>query len=189
VKFILINILTIFFLNTTSIHAQKLVVNKSAGNEIKFFAEATFNNFQGVTKAVDGYVVFNGDSKKDENVFDLKVALDSINTGIGLRNKHMRGYLNTDKNPYAEFKGDTIIRDSLSVSEYNLEAKGNFTVNGISKEITVPAKFYDFGELKKIKADFELKLSDFNIERPSFLFNKVRDEIKLELIIYLKKQE
>jgi polyisoprenoid-binding protein YceI len=187
-KLFLINILSIFFIALACISAQTLVVSKSAGNEIKFSAEATFNNFQGITKAVDGFIILNKNSLNNSEL-DLKVPLDSIDTGIGLRNKHMRGYLNTDNHPYAEFKGTIINKDSVSLSEFNLKANGNFSVNGATKKLTIDGKFYDFGKLKKINTHFEIKLSDYNIEQPSFLFNKVHDDIKLDIIIYFTKQE
>jgi polyisoprenoid-binding protein YceI len=161
-----------------------LIVDRHEENRIEFFAEATLNNFEGITNSVEGFLKL---SKK--NNFDFKVDLDSIDTGIGLRNKHLREDLNTGKFPVAEFKGDSVILDSISATEYNIRAVGSFSVNGISRSLTAEGKFYNFGVLKKIESNLELKLSDFNIERPSFLFNKVHDLIKIKIIIYLKDQK
>lgn len=59
-------------------------------------------------------------------------------------------------------------------------------MHGVTRYITINGRFYSFGNLKKIESDFNLKLSDFNIDRPSFLFNKLHNEIRIKVILFLK---
>jgi polyisoprenoid-binding protein YceI len=177
-------LLLILIFITNPSYGQKFIVDTTKGNEIRFFAEATLNNFEGFTKSVHGYITLNDKN----NQFDFIVMLDSLDTGIGLRNKHMRNDLHTKKYPAAEFKGSSLTIDSISVSEFDLKVPGNFTVNGVTKSLVAKGIFYNFGELKKIISNFELKLSDFNIERPSFLFNKLDNLIKLRVILYLTRE-
>lgn len=175
---------SVFFAFSTAIsYGQKFIIDTTKENEVRFFAEATFNNFEGITKTISGYMIL--DNKN--NRFDFRVTLDSLDTGIGLRNKHMRSDLHTDKYPFAEFKGTTIKIDSIGISKSKLTAPGNFFINGVTKSLVVNGEFYNFGKLKEIESNFNLKLSDFNIGRPSFLFNKLHNIIKLKVIFFLKR--
>lgn len=173
----------IFTFGTTILFAQKYIVDTTKENEVRFFAEATFNNFEGITNSVKGYMILDNKNHR----FDFRVMLDSLDTGIGLRNEHMRNILHTGKYPFAEFKGTVIRIDSIGTSKFNLEASGDFFVNGVTKNLAVNGKLYNFGALNEIESSFNLKLSDFNIERPSFLFNKLHNLVKLKVIIFLKR--
>jgi polyisoprenoid-binding protein YceI len=71
---------------------------------------------------------------------------------------------------------------------------GTFTLKGVSKELTVPAKFTYLkdklgqrvpnqkGDLLVVRASFSLKRSDFNI-MPGQMEDKVSDTIELTLSI------
>lgn len=102
--------------NVAVSYAQEFRVDSTQENEIRFLAEATFNNFEGVTKSVEGYLILD---KKDrtKDKFDFQVKLDSLDTCIGLRNSHMRNDLNTREYPVAEFKGMLLSIDSISISD------------------------------------------------------------------------
>lgn len=61
----------------------------------------------------------------------------TIETGIGLKNKHAREALDTDKYPAIIFTSTSV--KSLGNSRY--EATGNLTIKGITKEIKMPFAF------------------------------------------------
>lgn len=90
---------------TPVVRSQVLIVNKGQNNLISFLATSTFGTFEGTTSAIDGFIKWDN-SLTNYSDFDFKVYLDSLNTGIGLRNTHMRdNYLETIKFPFAQFTG------------------------------------------------------------------------------------
>jgi polyisoprenoid-binding protein YceI len=170
------------------IFPQKLEVDHTKVNVVKFTADATLGDFDGTTNSIEGFIEFNNNRLSINGNIEFKVYLDSIDTGIGLRNTHMReNYLHTEKYPYAVYSGKIIGIDTISSSEYKIEGEGEFEIHGIKQNKQIPVKFFKYGEMYKSTADFILKFSEFDIEQPSFLFNKVDDNIKIHLSLYFKK--
>jgi len=167
---------------------QKLEVDHTKVNIVKFTADATLGDFDGVTHSVEGTIDFSENKLSINGKTEFKVYLDSIDTGIGLRNTHMReNYLQTGKYPYALFSGKIIGIDTLSSSELTLKGDGEFDIHGAKVNKQILVKFFKYGELYKTTADFNLKFSEFKIDKPSFLFNKVDDNIKIYISLYFKK--
>ena len=90
-------ILFIFTFSNLAI-ADELQVDKSKTNVVKFTAKApsflslapVVGSFDGVTAKIDGYVFWTGSDMKSDSELYLEVDLNSLDTGIGLRNRHMR---------------------------------------------------------------------------------------------------
>jgi len=170
------------------IFPQKLEVDHTKVNVVKFTADATLGDFDGITNSLEGFIEFNDNKLSINGKTEFKVYLDSIDTGIGLRNTHMReNYLQTEKYPYAVYSGKITQVDTISTSEYNIKAAGEFDIHGTKHNKQINVKFFKYGELYKSTADFILKFSEFKIDQPSFLFNKVDDNIKIHLSLYFKK--
>ena len=74
---------------------------------------------------------------------EVIIDLASIDSNHAERDKHLRGekYLNTDTNKMATFES---IRYNGSATEGQLT--GNLTLNGVSKEITIPVKRIGMGD-------------------------------------------
>lgn len=109
---------------------------------------------------------------------NFKMKLDKLETGIELRNKHLRdNYLHVDKHPYAtltvkslENLADSLKKRSGDTSSFLPE----LTLHGVTKPIK--GGTYKI-EGKKVFAEFRLELLDFGIERPMFMGIKVVDAV------------
>jgi polyisoprenoid-binding protein YceI len=101
----------------------------------------------------------------------VSVPLDSVTTGIGLRDTHMHEkYLETGQYPTAElsvpraglkFPGDGETVDAT--------AAGTLTLHGKSQPVTVHYKAVRKGNSYEVKADFHLNMNDYGIATPSYL--------------------
>jgi polyisoprenoid-binding protein YceI len=116
-------------------------------------------------------------------------SLESLDTGINLRNQHMKEkYLQTKEYPTATLSlteanvGDTFA-SSLTV-EGERPFKGNLKLHGTEK--AVEGKFT--GKDGKISAKFQLKISDFGIAVPSYLGITVTDTVDVTVDMALKKE-
>lgn len=72
-----------------------------------FTARATFGPFSGVTTAVRGVVSSPSDARAATGW--VEVALDSLRTGNGTRDRHMRDALETMAHPMARFELDSLV--------------------------------------------------------------------------------
>ena len=169
------------------VHPQQLTVNNGQINSIKFLAKSTFSNFEGITSAVEGFIKWDSTLTNDSKV-EIKIYLDSLDTGIGLRNTHMRDdYLETNKYPFAQFRGTITNQIQKTKLESEVEAEGLLKIHGVERKQKIIGTLYDYGKLHKLECKFKVLLSDFNIEQPSFLFISVDNEISLECVVYLTK--
>ena len=73
--------------------------------------------------------------------------LASIDTGIGLRNRHMRdNYLEVEKYPYASFKGAIGAVQPSADGGGRVTASGTFTIHGVSREREITCDVTPVGE-------------------------------------------
>lgn len=181
-------ILFIFiFLIFTFLSAEEYHVDKSAKNIVKFISVAPIESFEGVTDQIDGYLYHGGDSLTTKSQIYFEVNLNSLDTGIGLRNRHMReNYLQTDKYPTTHYKGKIIIADKIDADTINVFSEGTIFIHGVEKPIKVEAKMFHKEDRYHIQCSFNAKLSDYNIKIPSIMFYKIDENMNLKLDFYIK---
>ncbi len=142
---------------------------------VVFNAVAVGLKLQGKGEGIDGSVQV---GPQVTGAFKFK--LDTLDTGIGLRNTHMKEkYLETAKYPYGEIKIESVSGFSLQNSEGQFPFKGSLTLHNISKPISGNVEVKKSGENFKIKALFDTKISDFQIPLPAYAGVVVKDDVKV----------
>lgn len=112
--------------------------------------------------------------------------LDSLKTGIDLRDEHMKEkYLKTKNNPTALMKIPSVTLPagwSLQNAEVKkLAFNATLKLNGVEK--AVQGNLSIGAAPLSSQADFEIKLSDFQIEIPQYLGIKVADTVKIKVAL------
>jgi len=163
--------------------AERFVVNPgSKGNLVTFESHAPLQPSDGKTSSVIGELVFDPDQLSDSVTVRIEVDLADLDTGIGLRNKHMReNHLETDDYPKAIFRGGRVLDPSgtaLGPDPIILQLAGTFELHGVTREVTVDveATRNEDGSIHVVSR-FEVNLSDYEISRPKFLMLKL-DEVQ-----------
>lgn len=111
----------------------------------------------------------------------LKMNLDTLKTGISLRDDHMKNkYLNVKEFPTAELEIiNVIVPEKLKGTK---PFNGKLTLHGVTKNVEGVVKFNGLKKDKaKIDAEFDIKISDFNIELPSFKGITVAEDVKVKV--------
>ncbi len=177
--------LVLIWINAT---AGEYHVDKSQANLVKFISDAPMEDFEGVTDKIDGYLFWNEEDTLATGEIYMEVDLNSVDTGIGLRNRHMReNYLETDRFPITYFKGKIIRMSNEPDGSTRLVADGVMFIHGIEKEKSVEAFLHPEGDGFKIMANFSIALPDYQIEVPQLMFLKINENIALELEFYVKE--
>lgn len=185
IKYLLIILQSISVYNIS--FAEEYHVDKSKSNQVKFISDAPIEDFEGLTDKIDGYLYFeNGDLTKKSDIY-FEVDLNSLDTGIGLRNRHMcENYLHTDKYPKTHYTGKIIKSIKKSESEFEVEAEGKIYIHGVTKPLNVKAVILKSEEnTYQIKTQFIVALSDFKIEVPSIMFYKIDENMELHLNFFI----
>lgn len=141
-----------------------------AKSELKmnFKMTPSAGNFETVSQNIQGSAKVDGTKITAENII---VPISSLDAGMPLRTKHMKEkYLEMDKFPNAKLiKGEGV----------NGKGKGLIEIHGVQKEIEGTYKV----EGSEVVANFNLKISDFKIEKVKYLGVGVDDEFKIEVRI------
>lgn len=107
------------------------------------------------------------------------VPLAGLDTGIALRNKHMREkYLEVGKYPNAEL---VVERSALEMPADGTEASGSvagmMTIHGRSRPVQVTYKAQRSGASLSISGGVHLNIKEFGIDVPSYLGVTVKPDI------------
>ncbi|MBS4071109.1 YceI family protein [Algoriphagus aquatilis] len=170
------------FLWSFSVHAQEY---QTANGKATFLSKASLSEFTGESKTLKGLIDL------DKNLVDFFLDLNTLKTGITLRDKHMReNYLETEKYPFAEFTGKFETLPKLNGASEKVTVRGKFKIHGVEREITVT------GNLKKLtngslelKAAWVVALNDYKIDIPKLVFYELAAEqqVSIEAILNPKK--
>ena len=154
-------------------------------NLAKFDSHAPLESFDGKTREVGGEIECDLQNLDNLVLIRIEVDLASLDTGIKLRNRHMRkNHLETKKYPKAVFTGDRVLessKTSLATGEtVTFTVSGHMELHGVTREMTatVEATLNQERNLE-IVSRFDILLSDYKIKRPKFLMLKLDDTQKI----------
>lgn len=163
-------------------------------NLVMFESNAPLEKVVGRTSEVAGTVTLNPEDLSAAISGELVAELSTMDTGLQLRNQHMReNHLNTAEYPTATFEVtgiDARSAASLPVGEpLPLAVTGNLSLRGITKEYTADAvlTFTLTGDKPALigEAHFEVTLEDHEIPRPKYLFMKLAEVQEVSVRFYM----
>lgn len=158
-------------------HAGMSITGKP---KVTFQAEGTpgFLTFEGVTKSItltdDG-----------ENLV-FTVPMDTVETGISLRDDHMRrNYVQTDQFPNAVL---TIAKSGVTWPETGNQegtTSGTFEAHGVPLDITVTYSVKRTKTGYRVKASFPFNTSSHGMEIPTYLGVTIKPDMTAEVVLDL----
>jgi polyisoprenoid-binding protein YceI len=124
--------------------------------------------------------------EKDGKV-TITAPLTNIKTGIGLRDKHLRNYLKTDKHPNATL---VVERSKLKLPDDKKttrgSATGKLTLNGVTKDHKFTYKAKRTGSDYHVQGLSEIDIRDYKIEVPCYLGVCVKPDVKIKVKFKLR---
>jgi polyisoprenoid-binding protein YceI len=155
---------------------------KVSGAEVVVVCPLTVGgSFEARTKSVSGEVA--ASAAEPGNLSGaLRVDLQTLETGIAVRDRHMRdNYLEVEKGP--EFAVATF--DQIRVEKLHGKStfKGTLLLHGQKQEVTGTADLQQRDGRIRVQAQFPIKVSAFQIPKPTYLGVGVRDEIQIKVVM------
>ncbi len=163
-------ILILFLVTNSSSYGQEFL---TTSGKVKFLSQASLNEFTGESEKLNGLIDL------EKNTLDFFVDLNTLKTGIGLRDKHMRdNYLETEKYPFAEFTGRFTSVPELKPGERTaVHVKGAFKVHGIARELDLSGYLTRMGNGGlELDSEFIVLLSDYGIAIPKLVFYELAEK-------------
>jgi polyisoprenoid-binding protein YceI len=164
-------------------------------NNVVFKTDAILESINGSANGISGTVTFDPEKPADTKG-KIVVAAETLTVPNPMMKGHLQGnqWLDVKKYPEMTFETKSLRNVKTSGNTTTADVAGDFTLHGVTKEITVPVKLTYLpdklgqrvpnmkGDLLVIRSDFKVKRSDFNIN-PRKFEDKVSDEIGLTLSI------
>jgi len=148
-------------------------------------------DFEGTTDRIDGFLFLPGNglgavTDLSESEFYFEVDLASLDTGIGLRNRHMRdNYLEIDRWPMASFRGRVADLRTDASGGYQATARGVLSIHGVEQQRDIGCSATPEGIDLRVLCSFTVVLSDHGIPIPKLMFMKIDEVMELDLDFYL----
>lgn len=157
-----------------------------------FTSNTDVENIVGQTANVDGTIRF--DAAKRTGGGRLAIDLASVDTGIPLRNEHLRApnWIDTGKFPKAVFEATSV--KHKSGDEYTVT--GKLTFHGVTKPLTTVVTLKHLkasdatraagfkGDAVNLKTSFKLRLADFGVTIQPQARGKVAEVITVALNVF-----
>ncbi|APR84442.1 Putative secreted protein [Minicystis rosea] len=109
----------------------------------------------------------------DGTTVTITVPLGNLKTGIELRDKHTKDYLEVDKYPNAKLE---VPRASLKFDGEG-DAKGKLTIHGQTKDATFHYSAKKSGDAYDIKGSTKVNMNDYGIKTPTYMGVGVKPDV------------
>lgn len=149
---------------------------KTYQSKIAFVSKAPQETIKASTKKLSGII------NLTSNNFSFRV---SMNTFEGFNNPLQKehffeNYMEVDQFPEAFFTGK-IIEPITIAQNQNLRAKGILTIHGLAHEVLVDVIVNYDGEKLSFKSSFDVLLSDYDINVPKIVSQKISSIINVDV--------
>jgi polyisoprenoid-binding protein YceI len=141
--------------------------------EMKVLVPLTLGGaFAATTNALTGTLTLEG-AKPARLVGDVSVDLSTIDTGIGLRNQHLReNYLEVAKGEGY----DKAVLSDIQLAEASGESfdgttkfTGTLLLHGVKRAVAGTAEIHSEGLSRRVRAEFPVVLTDWSVTPPEYL--------------------
>lgn len=162
-------------------------------SRVEFVSKAPIETFTGRTKQVSGSCTFDAEELDGEVQLEVAVEMASFDTGLAMRNRHMReNHLETDSFPKSWLRGGTVKAtpaSSLPVGgTVSVEFVGELELHGVRRPVACTIVL-ERPEADRVtaRAEFTVKLADYEIPRPKMLMLKLADEQLVRVALTLRR--
>ena len=145
---------------------------KVVSSKISYFGSHFMHDWVGISESVKTDFSYN--ELAQTGSVRVSVMLESFDSKLSSRDSNMLFYTEAIDYPEVIFKSTKI-----AIQADSAYIEGELTFHGITKKLATSARMFT-KENPQISGSFSVNLSDYNVERPSLLFVKIDDEIRIE---------
>lgn len=177
------------FLLASPVFAQAPVDFTVSGGTISYKLIHKLHEIVGTSKKAEGKarILPNGTVQ-----VMVRAPVESFDSGNGNRDAHMLEAVEGSKHPLVELKGVTtgFALPASYPAKVKTKLKGVLTFHGVknAEDLELELDFAD-AQHATVSAAFPVSLEDFKVERPSLMFVKVEDALKMEVRLELSRQK
>lgn len=149
---------------------------KTESGHVEFDSSVPLHSFTGESDHLVGKITL------QDSIVDFYVDVTTLKTGVDKRDNDMMRTLEAKEYPFAEFYGKIISGfDPDNNDTQEVEVKGEFSIHGVTKEVTIPGTITPTDEGLKVEASWKINMEDYDVEPPGILFYRVNDIIEASI--------
>ncbi len=168
-------LLRLILITSTLIFAKRYT---DLSGKVTYYGNHVLHKWSGESNTINGFFSFN--EQNNEFTCDIEIPIISFDSKNSSRDSNMLIYTNAIDQPNIKFKSD-----DLQLDKNKAKVNGTLYFGGKSKNITVELDVIT-GKDISFSGAFIINLSDYEITRPSLLFKKIDDEMKITFSIIAK---
>lgn len=176
-------------------HAQASATGRFtvASNEshVELFVRDNVGGFSARAREIEGHATVRqtGEPRFAADL-EVRVVTRSLTTGTGpldaQLDAQMRRELQSERFPVIVFTGSVVTDAARVTSTFPAVAHGRLTLRGITRPLSVPVRITPLRDGFRGQGEFEIKMSDYGIPTPRFLFFVAEDQVRVTIDILLR---
>lgn len=105
---------------------------------------------------------------------ELKVVVDGLKSGKGGMDKNAYKALNEDDYKTIVFKSTEISIEKTADNTYKAVAKGQLSMAGANKNVSIPFSLKGSGQNLKLEAEHTLDMTNYDVDPPKAMFGTIK---------------
>lgn len=164
-------------LSQTALAGPPTIRADKAHTTLSYSCAHTLHEWTGVDRNVEAVAVLN---EAGDQITKVAVAgkVSDFDSGNSNRDSHALEVLDAIKYPKVTF-----VSTSITPEGPNLKVVGNLTFHGVTKPVAFIATRQTNDKAMAFSGEFQVKLSDFNIDPPTFMLVPMDDAMKLDFAV------
>jgi hypothetical protein len=161
------------------------------GSEIVVKGTSTLHDWEMKSKSISGQAgfVIEGEELRELKDMTITLAAESLKSDKESMDKNAYKSLKTSSNKNISFQSIRVISVKKAVSGYDVTCEGKLQIAGAIKSTTVTANCQIEGTTVRCKGEKTFKMSEYQVEPPSFMFGSVKtgDEVTILINVVFNK--
>ncbi len=163
----------LFVLITFNLSSQEIKRVDSEKSFINYTGKHFLHKWSAENKNISGLIQINGESISN---IGIVAKVQDFKSGNSSLDSNSYRVLDALRIPNIVFRSTEIV-DSLDL----INVSGNISFHGIEKDLNVLLNKSTQNDNISLSGKFIVNLSDFNVERPSLLLQKINNEIEVQI--------
>lgn len=177
---------------TAGAQADRFMLD-SVETRVWFEARASMGRFNGTARRVSGWAEAGSLPGFAGGRGEITVDAASFGTGVALRNRHLRGELETERYPTIRFVVDRVERAEMQMRSGEpvlVTLHGRLTIRDVTREVAIPAQVRRHDAGFAVDGSLATKFTDWGMQPPSQMggLARVRDDLTLRFHAVFRRE-
>lgn len=168
--------------------AHRLYRLDGAKSLVWFHAKAFMHDFVGKTSKMQAAIRLSDLERFTDAEACVRIDAASLDTDNSVRDGIMREeHLETAKFPTIDFMLKQVEAPKREDNGWEFTARGTLSLHGVSREILLPVRARQDGDAVRLTSGLPLKMTDYRMRIPKFLFFTVEDQVVVSFDITARR--